>query len=76
MSRIAIRYCVVWNYRPRAARVAEILQDEFKLDVDLVEGNRGEFTVWVDGNNVAKKIGDDFPPEEEVVTAVRKAIAA
>jgi hypothetical protein len=54
--------------------VAELLKDEFDLDTDLIEGNRGEFTVWVDGKEVATKIGDEFPTEEDVQVAVHKAL--
>jgi hypothetical protein len=53
--------------------VAEELRKEPGLEVELVDGNRGEFTVLVDGQVVARKQGDDFPPTEEVVAAVRNA---
>ena len=54
--------------------MAELLNDELKVKVDLIEGGRGEFTVWVDDKVVANKVGDDFPAEDAVVTAVRKAL--
>jgi hypothetical protein len=53
--------------------VAAALRQEPGLQVELVDGNRGEFTVLVDGRVVAGKRGDAFPPTEEVVAAVRKA---
>jgi hypothetical protein len=53
--------------------VAEVLRKEPGLKVELVDGNRGEFTVLVDGRVVAGKQGHDMPPVEEVVAAVRKA---
>lgn len=37
----------------------------------LIEGDRGEFTVWVDGTKVADKNGGEFPAESEVVEAVK-----
>ena len=39
-------------------------------------GNPGEFTVWVDGRKVADKDGGDFPPESQIVGAVRAAMPA
>ena len=38
----------------------------------MVNGNRGEFTVSVDGKVVAQK-GESLPTIEEVLSAVRKA---
>ena len=44
------------------------------VDATLIEGDRGEFTVWVDQKRVAGKNGDEFPDGEEVVAAVRAAM--
>jgi predicted Rdx family selenoprotein len=41
------------------------------LDVQLVDGNHGEFSVLVDGRKVAEKRGDTFPSAEEVKAAIR-----
>ena len=42
------------------------------LDVELIDGAKGEFTVSVDGQEVARK-GKDLPTVDEVVTAVQGA---
>jgi hypothetical protein len=42
------------------------------LHVDLIDGNRGEFTVLVDGKVVAQK-GTNLPTVEDVVHAVETA---
>ncbi|MCA9558098.1 MAG: hypothetical protein H6704_27420 [Myxococcales bacterium] len=42
--------------------------------VDLVSGGRGEFTVSVDGQAVAKKSVFGFPAEDEVVRDVAAAL--
>lgn len=55
--------------------MAGLLKQEYDLDVDIIEGGRGEFTVWVDSKEVARKIGDDFPTDETCVEAVRQALA-
>jgi hypothetical protein len=52
------------------------LRKEPGLHVQSVNGNRGEFTILVDGREVAHKEGDNLPPVEQVVGAVRKATKA
>ena len=43
------------------------------VEATLVEGDRGEFTIWVDQKRVLSKNGDAFPSDEAVVAAVRGA---
>ena len=43
------------------------------MDVQLVNGGHGEFTVLVDGREVIKKQGEHNPPIEKVLAAVRDA---
>jgi hypothetical protein len=50
------------------------LKSDLGLDSDIVEGPRGKFSVLVDGKVVAEK-GADFPTDDAIVAAVRKAIA-
>jgi hypothetical protein len=53
--------------------VADALRKEPGVEVELVDGNRGELTVLVDGRVVAKK-GLIFKPSvEKVLKAVREA---
>jgi hypothetical protein len=54
--------------------VAALIESQTKTSPDLVEGGRGEFSVWVDGRCVAKKDGSDFPSDEAVVNAVSDAV--
>lgn len=56
--------------------MAALVKDELQLDTELVEGGRGEFTVWVGEACVAKKDERGFPDEREVVAAVRRALSA
>ena len=52
------------------------MKQEPNVDVELVNGDRGELTVLVDGRVVAKK-GLFFKPSvQKVLTAVREAPAA
>jgi hypothetical protein len=52
--------------------VAAALRNEPGLEVNLIDGDRGEFTVSVGGKAVARK-GESLPSVEEVVSAVKKA---
>jgi len=47
------------------------LRNEPGLQVEVVDGGRGELTVLVDGREVARK-GDSLPSTEEVLAAVRR----
>jgi len=55
--------------------VAALIKDELGVDSELTEGGRGEFTVWVGDDVVAKKDSQGFPSDEEALAAVRQAIA-
>lgn len=53
--------------------MADALRKEPGLEVELVDGNRGELTVLVDGQVVAKKSLLFRPSVEKIVDAVRQA---
>jgi hypothetical protein len=55
--------------------VAALIQQDSGAQVELVEGGRGEFTVWVGDRQVAAKDRNGFPAETAVVAAVRDALA-
>ena len=50
------------------------MKSKLGLESTLIEGDRGEFTVWVDGTRVISKQGDEFPTEDAVVAAVGGAL--
>ena len=54
--------------------MAAALQSALGVEADLIQGDRGEFTVWVDSRRVALKQNDEFPRDEDVVAAVRAAL--
>jgi len=56
--------------------VAELIKRELGVQPELIEGDRGEFSVWVGNQVVAKKGWVRFPSDRKVLTAVRQAIAA
>jgi hypothetical protein len=55
--------------------VAAVLKEAIGADAEVVEGNRGEFTIWVGEERVAGKDATGvFPAEHDVLAAVRKAL--
>jgi len=54
--------------------VAAVLEEQLGEKAELVEGNRGEFTVWVGEDRVAGKDATGFPSEQDVLAAVRNAL--
>ncbi len=53
--------------------MADALRKEPGVEVEVVNGNRGELTVQVDGRTVAKKVLFFKPSVEKVLNAVRAA---
>ena len=53
--------------------MADALRKESGVEVEVVNGNRGELTVQVDGRTVAKKFLFFKPSVEKVLKAVREA---
>ena len=60
--------------KQKAARVAELIKRELGIQPELVEGDRGEFTVWVGDRMVAKKGWVRFPHDKKVLSAVQQAL--
>jgi hypothetical protein len=54
--------------------VAAVIKQKTGLDTELVEGGRGEFTVWVGDTLVAQKDAHGFPSESEALAAVQQAL--
>ena len=55
--------------------MAALIKKEIGVDPELVEGERGEFTVWVGEQLVAQKDSLGFPSEHEALAAVQQALA-
>ena len=51
--------------------MAALIESELHEDTEILEGARGEFTVWVGDECVAKKGADGFPADTAIVKAVR-----
>ena len=55
--------------------MAALIQKETGINPELVKGNRGEFTVWVDDVKVAQKTSEGFPSEPDALAAVQKELS-
>ena len=51
--------------------MAALIERETNVTPELVEGKRGEFSVLVDGEIVARKDSSGFPGDEDILTALR-----
>lgn len=54
--------------------MAARLEADLHVTAEILEGKRGEFTVWVGDRKVAEKTVDGFPPDADIVNAVRRAL--
>jgi hypothetical protein len=54
--------------------VAALIKSAIGSNAVLATGARGEFTVWVGDDRVAAKDANGFPIDEDVVSAVQRAI--
>ena len=54
--------------------MAALIKAELGVDSELMEGGRGEFSVWVGDQVVAKKDFDGFPSDEDALAAVKRAL--
>jgi hypothetical protein len=50
-----------------------MLRKEADTEVELIDGDKGEFTVSVDGRVVAKKVDESLPEPGEILAAVWNA---
>jgi predicted Rdx family selenoprotein len=54
--------------------VADLLKTELGVETELVAGDRGEFTVWVGDEVVARKNQSGFPEDDKVLEAVKETM--
>ncbi len=79
--KIEIEYCVQWNYLPRAAGFAELIEDN--IGVDNIEGGKvlfikskgGALEVFVNGNKIFSKLSiGRFPLDNELLKLIDSEI--
>jgi len=54
--------------------VADAIKDATGEATELISGNKGEFTVWVDDAQVADKVDGEFPEDTDCLSAVQAAL--
>ncbi len=54
--------------------MADQIQRELGVPVEIIVGKSGEFTVWVGDQCVAKKTLMGFPDDDECLDGVREAL--
>ena len=57
--------------KPRAVRVADMLQQNLGVEVGLEHGGFGEFSVMADGQAVTRRTTIALPKDEDILEAVR-----
>ena len=73
MKNISIKYCVEWDYSPRAVGLAAELKEQFAVEADLQKGGGGIFDVKVDGVLIfSKHKAGRFPDAGEVAALLKK----
>ena len=71
--KIDIHYCQEWNYKPKAASLAEELRKAIGVEADIIPGSKGIFNVIVDGDNVfSKHKTGRFPEPGEVAGIIKQ----
>ena len=55
--------------------MAARLEADLHVPAEIIEGRRGEFTVWVGDRKVAQKTSSGFPTDGDIVNAVKRALA-
>ncbi len=54
----------------------ERLREELGIEARMIKGHGGVFEVAVDGRVVAKKTFSGFPSEDEIASAVQRALVS
>ena len=74
---VRIEYCTSWNYKPRAASLADALKEKYGAEVktvDLIPGSGGAFEVSLNGTLLYSKLETgQFPTTEQVAAAIDAA---
>lgn len=75
MQEVSITYCAPCGYEKRAREAAAELVQKLALSPELVPGKGGVFRVAVGDHVVATRSKGYFPSAEQIVEAVRSALA-
>ena len=72
--KIEIKFCVVWNYTPQAARLAEELISKYRqriTQITLIPSEGGCFEVTLAGKLIFSKLERGrFPDHQEIFRSI------
>lgn len=72
---ILIKYCAVWNFKPKAVSLADSIKKKFKNNVLVEPGYTGEFRVFINGKVIFdKNSAGRFPEPDEVESKIKNLI--
>ena len=54
--------------------MAALIRNQTGVEPELIEGGRGEFTIWVGDQRVAQKDLKGFPTDDQVLAAVQTSL--
>lgn len=70
---IKINYCSVWNYEPRAAGLAETIEQEIGVKAQLIPGSNGVYDIMVDDNTIYSKYKTKrFPDNDDIIKLLKQ----
>lgn len=70
MNKAIIRYCVIWNYKPRAAGLADRLKEKYNIKTSIIEGIKGQFDIEIDNVLIFSKVKEGRFPEIKEIFAI------
>jgi len=75
-KNIKIIYCPVWNYLPRAARLAVEIKKAVGAEAICLPGDSGQFDVMVDDQVIFSRFETGrFPEEQEIIKMLKNNFA-
>ena len=77
--KIKLKFCIVWNYTPRAVSTVEDILDKYGQDVtsiDLIPGTGGVFELYVDDVLIYSKLETGRHTNEgEILQLMEKSLS-
>ena len=74
-NRISIEYCVVWNYYPKAAGLAEKINNILNIKPTLVKSSGGAFEVFLNNQKAYSKLQTGaFPDDNELIKNLKSLV--
>lgn len=73
--KVSIEFCMMWNYAPKAASLAEELFTEFRHDItdmNLIPASGGAFEVIVNDEKIYSKLDTGvFPDSSDIINQIK-----